>query len=264
MKTTLLAAAAATALFVAAPSFAGDFYTPNGFVGADYTFDHVDVSGAGSQDINNYGVSGSTYVKLNSALNLELDADYTHLDADHFSADHGGGDAHVFLRNETGAFGLVGGARAGNDDLVGDFGAEAARFFDKYTIVGDVKTNWTDANPRLHLTQIDLSGHYYVSDDFRLDAGAGYARPSVLGKFGNGWNINAGGEYRLAKLPVSLYAKVDYTDLGGHYFPEKDTAVMVGVRWNFDGSLKARERSGATFAPTGGENAFERLATSVF
>jgi hypothetical protein len=264
MKTTLLAAAAATAaLFVAAPSFAGDFYTPNGFVGADYTYDHVSVSGLGGQDVNNYGVSGSTNVKLNSVLNLQLDADYSHADLSHYSSDNGGGDAHLFVRNEGGAYGLVGGARSVDNVILGDFGAEAARFYDKFTVLGDVKTNWTDTTPRFHLTTFDLGGRYYVTDNFRIDAGASYDRPSIRGKYSNGWGLNVGGEYRLAKLPASVYAKFEYADLNGEYFPVKDTAVHVGIRWNFDGSLKARERSGATFAPTGPDLA-ERLASSVF
>jgi hypothetical protein len=98
---------------------------------------------------------------------------------------------------------------------------------------------------------------YFVNDNFRLDARAAYDRPSIMGKFSNGWDIGAGGEYRFSKLPISAYAKVDYTDFGS-YFQIHDTAVRVGLRWNFDGSLKARERTGATFAPTG-DSSFSRL-----
>lgn len=261
MKTSLIAAAAAmAAACAAAPAFAGDYYTPNGFVGFDYTYNHVDISGAGDADANSYGVSGSTSVKLNSVLNLQLDADYAHTDTSGFGYDAGGGDAHVFARNETGALGLVGGARSVDNVTVGDFGAEGARFLGKWTVLGDVKTHWSDTNPRIHLTDIDLGGRYYVTDDFRIDVGAGYDRPSILGKYSNGWDINLGGEYRLAKTPVSVYAQVDYADFGDGYFPAKDTAVHVGVRWNFDGSLKTRERDGATFAG----NAFDNRIPALF
>ncbi len=256
MKTSLFAAAAALAVACAsAPSFAADFYTPNGFAGFDYTYNHVDASGVGSADTNSYGVSGSTNVKLNSVLNLQLDADYAHTDTNGFSYDAGGGDAHLFARNETGAFGLVGGAHTVDSVTVGDFGAEGARFLGKWTVLGDVETHWSDISPRIHLTNIDLGARYYVTDNFRIDAGAGYDRPSVLGAYSNGWDLNLGGEYRLPKQPVSFYAQVQYTDYG-HSFEVKDTAVHVGVRWNFDGSLKARERDGATFA---GNSSVDRI-----
>ena len=251
MKKTLFAAAAATAaLFAAAPGFAADAYTPNGFVGADYGYNHIDVSGLGGADVNSFGLAGSTDVKLGSALNLQLDADYAHSDLSGYSYDAGGGDAHLFVRTDKNAFGLVGGARSEDSVTVADAGIEGAQFFDKFTIQGDVKRTWAVSAPSLHLTTFDLAGRYYVTDDFRLDVRAAYDRPSAFGRYTNGWDLGAGGEYRLAKQPVSFYANVDYADFGD-VLGLRDTSVHVGVRWNFDGSLKSRERNGATFASTG-------------
>lgn len=262
MKTTLLAAAAATAaLFAAAPSFALD-YTPNGYVGVGYSYDHITATG-GDLNANTIDVTGVTNVKVAGPLNLQLDGDYQHTDLSDGAGSYNGGgaNAHLYMRTENGAYGFVGGARRDSDVTVGNFGAQGEQFFDKFTVSEDVLNQWTDTKVQGHLTTITLGGHYYLTDNFRLDADAGYDRPSVEGKFANGWDLGVGAEYRLAKLPVSAYAKFDYADFGRTTL--RDTAVHVGFRWNFDGSLKARERSGAAFAPAAGSD-FGHLMGGLF
>jgi hypothetical protein len=265
MKTSLIAAAAAMAAACAAvPAFAVD-YTPNGFVGIDYSYDRLNSPGFGGVNVNSYGLSGSTNVGLTSVLNLEVDADYSHVDLSNGggSFDHGGGYTHLFARNEEGAIGVFGGVHRDWTVTTYSFGVEAAKFYDKFTLSSDIRSDWNDGSLGYNAAELNLGGHYYLSDNFRVDASTGYDRLQLFDKQSNGWHIGAGGEYQLKKSPVSLYASVAYGEVPG-LGTTNDTAVHVGARWNFGGgTLKARERSGATFASTG-ENDFLRVANDAY
>lgn len=266
MNTSLIAAAAAiAAACAAAPSFAVE-YTPNGFIGFDYTYDHTNAGGhPGGFDSNSYGVSGSTNVGLTPLLNLELDADYTRVDHSSGvgSSDHGGGYTHLFARNPQGAVGVFGGVHRDWNVTTGTVGLEASKFYDRFTLSGDVRSDWDDAAlGNYNGGEVNLGGHYYLTDNLRLDGFTGYDRVQMWDHVHSGWHVSTGGEYQLKKSPVSIYAAVAYGEVPG-LGTVNDTAVHVGVRWNFDGSLKARERAGATFAPTG-PDAFERLLPTVF
>ena len=262
MKTSLIAAAAAmAAACTAAPSLAQVSYTPNGFVGFDYTYDHLNYGGQpGGFDNNSYGVSGSTNVGLSRLLNLELDADYTHVDrSDGFtSSENGGGYAHLFARDEQGAVGVFGGVNRDWTVTTYTFGLEGSKFYDKFTLSGDVRSDWNDGMYGYNGGEVNLGGHYYLTDNLRLDAFTGYDRIQFLNDVHSGWHLTTGGEYQLKKIPVSLYALVAYGEAPG-LGTANDTALHVGVRWNFGGgTLKTRERSGATFASTG-DNDFLRV-----
>jgi hypothetical protein len=265
MKTSLVAAAAAmAAACAAAPAFAQVSYTPNGFVGIDYSYDRLNTPGFGGDNVNSYGLSGSTNVGLTSVLNLEVDADYSHVDlSSGGSFDQGGGYTHLFARNEEGAIGVFGGVHRDWTATGYSFGFEGAKFYDKFTLNGDIRSDWNDAGVGYNAAELNLGGHYYLNDNLRLDASTGYDRLQLFDKDSNGWHISAGGEYQLKKSPVSVYAKVAYGEVPG-LATTNDTAVHVGVRWNFGGgTLKTRERSGATFASTG-DNDFLRVANDVY
>jgi hypothetical protein len=262
MKTSLIAAAAAVAAScVAAPSFAQVSYTPNGFIGFDYTYDHMNYGGhQGGYDNNSFGVTGSTNIGLTPLLNLELDADYSHVDRSSGlgSSDQGGGYTHLFARDAQGAVGVFGGVNRDWNVTTYTLGLEGAKFYNKFTLNADVRSDWNDGMLGYNGGEINFGGHYYVNDNFRLDAGTGYDRIQLLNNVHSGWHLSTGGEYQLKKLPVSLYTEVAYGEAPG-LGTANDLAVHVGVRWNFGGgTLKTRERSGATFASTG-DNDFLRV-----
>jgi hypothetical protein len=268
MKTSLVAAAAAmAAACAAAPAFAQVAYTPNGFIGFDYTYDHTNYGGhPGGFDSNSYGVQGSTNVGLTPLLNLEVDADYTHVDHSSGigSSDHGGGYTHLFARDSQGAVGVFGGVHRDWDVTTYTLGLEGAKFYNKFTLSGDVRSDWNDSTfGGYNGGEANLGGHYYLTDNLRLDGFTGYDRVQLWDHVSSGWHVGAGGEYQLKRTPVSFYAAVAYGEdpsLG----TANDTAVHVGVRWNFGGgTLKTRERSGATFASTG-ENDLLRVSDQDF
>jgi hypothetical protein len=210
-------------------------------------------------------VSGSTNVHLSGPVNFEVDADYSHVDFSNGggSLDQGGGDAHLFLRNDSGAVGVVGGVHSVDSVTVYDTGLEGAKFYGKWTLTGEVRTEWNDVNGAdFNALSVTPGVRYYVNDNLRLDGSAAWDRLQIAGQSWNGWNLGVGGEYKLAHSPVSFYGKVTYGEVSS--ISIKDTAVHLGVRWNFGGgSLKARERSGATFASTGGDD-FLRVGNYLF
>jgi hypothetical protein len=231
-------------------------------VGFDYTYDHLNYGGhPGGFDNNSYGVSGSTNVGLTPLLNLELDADYNHTDRSNglSSSENGGGYAHLFARNAQGAVGVFGGVNRDWTVTTYALGLEASKFYNKFTLSGDVRSDWNDGLNGYNGGEVNLGGHYYLTDSFRLDAFTGYDRFQFLNNVHSGWHFTTGGEYQLKKTPVSFYALVAYGEAPG-LGTANDTALHVGVRWNFGGgTLKTRERSGATFASTG-EHDFLRVA----
>lgn len=245
MKSSLFAAAAAIAVACAASSALADGYTPNGYVGADYSYDHVQLKGAGSANVNTYSVSGSTDIKFGETGNLQVDGNVTHSNVSHGLGDFtsGGVNAHLFSRTDQGAFGVTGGWRRDQDINTGNVGFEAARFVNKWTFTGVVDYAWTDSHPGFQSWAAEAEARYFVADNIRVDGFAGYNRLSTTGFGKDGWNVGVGGEYQLATTPVSLYGKVAYEDLE----KIKATSVRVGVRWTFGGTLKSRDRSGSTF-----------------
>ncbi|WP_041373088.1 outer membrane protein [Phenylobacterium zucineum] len=83
----------------------------------------------------------------------------------------------------------------------------------------------------------------YVTDDFKLQASAGFVTAdSRFGDF-DGWNLGAEAEYKFTGSPVSVlvgYDRFDSNDLD----LESDT-FRVGVRYTFGGSIRERDQSGA-------------------
>ena len=134
-------------------------------------------------------------------------------------------------------------SRPSNDTLWA-VGAEASKYLDKVTLNGLVaygQSNDLDAD----LYAVRGEARYFVSDDFRLDAGAGYSK--LDGDASNEadiWDVNIGGEYKFANTGWSTFGKYTHTE-SKDLADLNSEAVKVGFRYTFGGSLKTRDRSGA-------------------
>ncbi len=85
-----------------------------------------------------------------------------------------------------------------------------------------------------------------MSDNFRLNAGAGWSRIDTNVN-ADLWDVNAGGEYKFANTGWSTFAK--YTHAKSKDLAKLNSdAVKVGFRYTFGGSLKDRDRAGADLA----------------
>lgn len=237
MKTQLFAAAAVLAMAVSAPAFAQNI----GSVGAAVNYTDLDIAGVNGDgtsvkvDGNVAIPTGNWTVTLNGAVSVN----------DNDISDETVASTAAHLTTKVGDSWRVGGFAAlsrPSNDTVWAVGGEASKYFNKVTLNGLVaygQSNDLDAD----LYAVRGEARYFVSDDFRLDAGAGYSKLD-----GNGeadiWDANLGGEYKFANTGWSTFGKYTHTE-SEDLADLKSDAVKVGFRYTFGGSLKARDAAGA-------------------
>ena len=92
---------------------------------------------------------------------------------------------------------------------------------------------------------VNVEGRYFIQDNFRVDANIGYGQIDT-GAAGDDdvMVYGVGGEYQLAEFPVSFTAGYHTTDSD---FGDADV-WSIGVRYNWGGTLRDRDRSGASQA----------------
>ena len=175
MNTKLLATAAlVVAAAVSAPAFAQNV----GSVGAAVNYTDVDsklFNGNGSSVV----IDGSVAIPLSGAWTVTANGDVSISDND--LSDETVASGAVHLTTKIGDTVRVGGftalSRPSNDTLWA-VGAEAQKYLDKVTLTGLVaygQSNDLDAD----LYSVRGEARYFVSDNFRLNAGAGWSRCSA-------------------------------------------------------------------------------------
>lgn len=240
MKTQLFAAAAIVAVAVSAPAFAQNV----GSVGAAVNYNDVKATGfdadgtSAKVDANVAIPTGAWTVTLNGNVSVsdnDISDETVASTAAHATTLVAGDTVRV------GGFAAL--SRPSNDTLWA-VGAEASKYFDKVTLSGVAaygQSNDLDAD----LWSVRADARYFVADDFRLDAGVGYANIDPKGfSSADVWDVNVGGEYKFANSGWSTFAKYTHTE-SDDLADLNAEAVKVGFRYTFGGSLKTRDRSGA-------------------
>lgn len=227
---------AAALLAVAVPGVAA---AQTGYAGAFVGNAEAD----GGDDADFYGVEGAVAFSGSGSIVFELDANVTDSD----DADEGYGlVGHVYGRNDSHLFGGFVGL-AGNDDTeTFTVGLEAAKYFASWTLAGAVAYGENDDFDS-EGWGANVEGRFFVQDNFRLDANVGFANIEY-GSFGDddAFSYGLGGEYQFAALPISVALGWDHVE-----FDEVDTeadAWTLGVRYNWGGTLRDRDRNGASQA----------------
>jgi hypothetical protein len=239
MKTQLFAAAAILAVAVSAPAFAQNV----GSVGAAVNYNDLKATGVdadGTSATVNANVAiptGAWTVTLNGAVTVN----------DNDISDETVGSTAAHLTTQIGDGWRVGGfaalSRPSNDTLWA-VGGEASKYFDRVTLTG-VAAYGHENDADADLYTVRGEARYFVTDDFRLDAGAGYANldPKNFSS-ADAWDVNVGGEYKFANSGWSTFGKYTHTE-SKDLADLNSEAVKVGFRYTFGGSLKTRDRSGA-------------------
>jgi hypothetical protein len=238
MKTQLFAAAAVLAMAVSAPAFAQNI----GSVGAAVNYTDLDT---------NFGGADGTSVKVDGNVAIPTGAWTVTLNGnvsvnDNDISDETVASTAAHLTTKVGDSWRVGGfaalSRPSNDTLWA-VGAEASKYFSNVTLNGLVAYGQSnDLNADLYAARGEA--RYFVSDDFRLDAGAGYAKLDGGANDADVWDVNLGGEYKFANTGWSTFGKYTHTE-AEDLADLKSDAVKVGFRYTFGGSLKARDAAGA-------------------
>lgn len=239
MKTQLFAAAAVLAMAVSAPAFAQNI----GSVGAAVNYSDVKANGFDA-DGTSVKVDGNVAIPTgNWTVTLKGNVSVN----DNDISDETVASTAAHLTTKVGDSWRVGGfaalSRPSNDTLWA-VGGEASKYFSNVTLNGLVaygQSNDLDAD----LYAVRGEGRYFVSDDIRLDAGAGYQKLDIKnGVDADIWDVNLGGEYKFANTGWSTFGKYTHTESKDLADLNSD-AVKVGFRYTFGGSLKDRDRAGA-------------------
>jgi hypothetical protein len=237
MKTQLFAAAAVLALAVSAPAFAQNV----GSVGAAVNYTDLDIGGINGEGTS-VKVDGNVAIPTGN-WTVTLNGNVSVSDNDLSDETVASTSAHLTTKlNDTVRVGGFAALSRPSNDTLWAVGLEGSKYFSNVTLNGLVaygQSNDLDAD----LYAVRGEARYFVSDDFRLDAGAGYSKLD-----GNGeadiWDVNLGGEYKFANTGWSTFGKYTHTESEDLADLNSD-AVKVGFRYTFGGSLKARDAAGA-------------------
>jgi outer membrane protein with beta-barrel domain len=235
MKKYMLGAAALVAM--AAPAVA--HADPSGYVGLDYANVHVD--GLGSAD--GWGGEGAVAFQGSPGLGFELDA--SAIDGDNTDTTWGAA-GHIYTRDDNYLFGAFVGAATNDSDTTWNVGVEANKYMQSWTLAGAVQyadNNDADVNG----WGVNGAARFFPTDNFRLQATAGWADVSFPAGDDNAWALGAGAEYQFDAMPISIgvnYAHTEFNDAN-----VSADAWTVALRYNFGaGTLRDRDRHGASQA----------------
>ncbi|MGD9968081.1 MAG: porin [Hyphomonadaceae bacterium] len=228
---------AAALLAVAAPSIAA---AQTGYVGV--FAGNVDAGGATDEDF--YGIEGAVAGPASGSLNWEIDAAAT--DGDDTDSAFGV-TGHLYSRNDSHLFGGFIGVSDSDDSTTWVGGLEANKYFANWTLAGAVFYGNND-DFDVDGWGANLEARAFVHDNFRLNGNIGYASVDAGGGDDDAMIYGVGGEYQLAAAPVSFVAGYNTIDFDGG---DVDTWT-VGVRYNWGGTLRDRDRSGASQATVTG------------
>lgn len=244
MKLRMFATAAVVVAALSTPAFAQD---ATGSVGVSASQVEVEVGGL-EGDGQAYAIDGSVAFKASEAWTVTLQGVGATTDGDlgddeSFSA----GAALTYAGSDWRVGPAVSYADLGSEGLWTVSGV-AQKYFDTVTLSGAVSYGNID-DVDADIWSVGGEARFFVSDNFRIDAGLAYASADVAGVDVDGWNLGLDGEYQFAGTPWSLtggysHATVDDVDLDSDTF-------TVGFRYSFGGDLKARDRSGADLGAGG-------------
>lgn len=237
MRTWIIGAAALLAV-AAAPGVAS---AASGYVGLTYS--NTDVDHGGSN--NAWGAEGSVVFSGSSQISFELDGAIADGDnTDTVTAATG----HVFTRNDSYLFGGFVGIAHADDSNTWSAGLEANKYFEQWTLAGAViYANNDDADTSVW--GVNAQARVFPTDNFRLQANAGWAQVDFGGPGGNddAWTAGVGAEYQFDALPVSIGANYNHVEINDEDFSANVWGVTL--RYNFGGgSLRDRDRNGASQA----------------
>jgi hypothetical protein len=235
MRNWIIGAAAVLALAV--PGVAA---AQTGYVGLTYS--SADFDGA-ADEIESTGIEGAVAFAGSGSIVFEIDASLADNDGDTCYGIVG----HVYGRNDRHLFGGFVGISGDDDSDTVIVGLEANKYFDNVTLAGAV---FYGDNDDLNADGwgANLEGRLFIHDNFRLNANIGYAEVDAGAGDNDATTYGVGGEYQFASMPISIGAGYSTIDTDGG-----DVDIWsVALRYNWGGTLRDRDRNGASQASVTG------------
>jgi hypothetical protein len=154
---------------------------------------------------------------------------------------------HLFTRTDSHLFGGFVGFGTGDDVETWTAGVEGNKYFEHWTLAAAVGYT-SDEEADLDGYGINTEARLFPADNFRLQFNLAWADVDD-GTPGGGESVlgyGLGAEYQISGSPISLTLNLDRAET-------EDTDVEVstysfGIRYNWGGTLKERDRSGASQA----------------
>jgi len=232
MRNWIIGAAAVLALAVPGVATA-----QTGYIGAVYG--NADAGAGDDEDF--YGVEGAVAFSGSGSIVFEVDASFT--DADEGDESYGIA-GHIYARNDDHLFGGFVGIGSSDDSETWVAGLEAAKYFANWTLAGAVAYGSNDDEDSDGYG-VNAEARIFIHDNLRVDLHGGYASIDAgAGDDDDVTQFGIRGEYQLAAAPISFTAGYSNTD-----FDAGDVDVWsIGLRYNWGGSLRDRDRSGASQA----------------
>lgn len=244
MKSLFLATAAVAAL-AAAPALAQDGI---GSIGVSYSNTDVDFAGL-SGDIESAQVDAGFAIPVTGAWTVTLDGAFAYAIDGAANQDDSAVSGRVHVSRDLGNVRV--GAFAGGSEADGEqlwsFGGQAQTHLDKVTLTGSLAYE-TLEGVDADIWSLGGDAAYFVTPNFRVNAGAGWSTIDAGGVDADGWQANVGGEYQIPGTGLGLTAAYTHAEAGD--FDLTADTLMVGFRFSFGGDLQARERAGADLGRT--------------
>ncbi|UPT62017.1 MAG: hypothetical protein M0D54_16775 [Hyphomonadaceae bacterium JAD_PAG50586_4] len=234
MRNWIIGAAAVLALAV--PGVAA---AQTGYVGAAISNTEFDAG----DDFDSYGVEGAVAFAGSGSIVFEVDAALSDSD----DTDMGYGlVGHVYSRNDSHLIGGFVGVAGSDDSETWTVGVEAAKYYTDWTLAGAVAYGNND-DFGSDGWGANAEARYFINDNFRLNGNIGFATIDY-DSFGedDAFSYGLGGEYQFAALPVSVAAAWNHVEFD-EVSTEADT-LSLAVRYNWGGTLRDRDRNGASQA----------------
>jgi len=240
MKMNLLATATVVALLGSA--VAANAQTV-GHVGANYARTDLDTP-LGDADVDSWQVEGAVRFDLGS-LGAQLDGAVT---------DPEGGDAafgataHLNTRMGEGLIGGFVGVEDSDGLTVWGAGVEGqANLSPATSLYGQAGYgNADDLDADIWAVRGEV--RHFITDNLRLTGSLGYAAVDA-GSTVDTWNAGVEAEYQFAATPFSVVVGWDHFDSDD--LNSNGDTLRVGFRYTFGGTLKDRDRSGASLGSMG-------------
>jgi hypothetical protein len=236
MRNWIFGAAVAIAAF-AAPGLAA---AQTGYVGLNYS--SSDFSGA-ADEVDSYGVEGAVAFAGSGSIVFEVDAAIGTTDGAGDDDTAYGIVGHVYGRNDDHLFGGFVGIAGADDSETWIAGLEANKYFANWTLAGALfYGNNDDAESDGY--GVNVEARAFVHDNFRVNGNIGWVSVDDGAGDDDAMVYGVGGEYQFAQLPISIGAGYSTIDFDGG---DVDTWT-IGLRYNWGGTLRDRDRNGASQA----------------
>lgn len=247
MRSKITPLAAIAFALMAAPAMA-----QTGHVGVGYTSND-------EGETDGFVVEGAAAFGVSDSIGLQVDGGVGLLDS--FGDDFTGYELNGHLFYTAGAarfgglFGAAGGEYdgGGNDPATTHWGVEGQYTLNR--VVLGASAIWGDAewilSPDIEYENYDFHGDFYATENFVVGANYG------IGTLDNGVSSEAdtstygvSGEWQFSTMPISLVAGYQHWEIEQTGSVQSET-LSLGVRWDWGGSLQARDAAGFRHSPNG-------------